>query len=275
MEYGKVVSGTFVSRPNRFVAEVQIGKKGDEGASTDPERIVRVHVKNTGRCRELLLPGARVWLSEHDNPARKTRYSLITVEKEGFGLVNLDSQAPNQVVYESLQAGHPPLPEGKRQIRREFTWGNSRLDLAVFGAGAGDAAGGRGKTRGDCEAAAGGRTGGDGKWKECAGSRPLLIEVKGVTLERDGRALFPDAPTERGVKHIRELIRARKEGYDAWIFFVLQLKGVSAFLPNDETHPAFGAALRDARDAGVRIVAFDCVVTPNTITLDAPVGLQI
>ena len=115
----------------------------------------------------------------------------------------------------------------------------------------------------------------DGKWKECAGSRPLLIEVKGVTLERDGRALFPDAPTERGVKHIRELIRARKEGYDAWIFFVLQLKGVSAFLPNDETHPAFGAALRDARDAGVRIVAFDCVVTPNTITLDAPVGLQI
>ena len=218
MRYGKMVPGTFLSRPNRFIARVE---------TAEGEQVV--HVKNKGRCRELLTPGCRVWLEESANPARKTRYDLITVDKQGL-LVNMDSQAPNRVFREWAEQGRF-LP-GVTAVRGEYTWGDSRLDFCL------------------------------------ETERGLhLVEVKGVTLETDGHARFPDAPTERGVKHIRELQRAVAAGLDATLFFVIQMEGMQSLSPNDKTHPAFGEALRQAAAAGVRVEARGCRVTPDTLEI--------
>ena len=237
MTYQTVLPGVFLERPNRFVARVEI----------DGQRET-VHVKNTGRCRELLIPGCRVYLSAADcdrqngAPARKTAYDLIAVEKERPDgsplLINLDSQIPNDAAEEWLRSG-ALFPQDAR-IRREVRYGDSRFDFAVE-----------------------------------YGTRKAFVEVKGVTLEQDGLALFPDAPTERGVKHLTELSACLREGYEAYVLFVIAMKGVRAFSPNDATHPAFGEALRKARQAGVTVLAQDCVVTPSSITLDKPVPVVL
>lgn len=222
MRYGTVIPGRFVDRPNRFVAHVETA----EGLQT-------VHVKNTGRCRELLLPGAAVYLERGTSPARKTAFDLIAVEK-GERLINMDAQAPNKVFGEWVRGGGF-LP-GVMAVRPEFTDGESRLDFCL-------------------ETPEG----------------PCLVEVKGVTLEEGGAARFPDAPTERGVKHIRELQRAAEAGLGAVLFFVVQMEGIRSVAPNDETHPAFGAALREAAERGVRVCAWDCAVTPESIAIRRPV----
>ena len=218
MRYGTVIPGRFVDRPNRFVAHVETA----EGLQT-------VHVKNTGRCRELLIPGAVVYQERGENPGRKTAFDLIAVEK-GERLINMDAQAPNKIFGEWVRAGGF-LP-GITAVRPEFTYGESRLDFCL-------------ETR----------------------SGPHLVEVKGVTLEEGGAARFPDAPTERGVKHIRELQKAAEAGLGAALFFVVQMEGMKSVAPNEETHPAFGAALREAAAAGVRVCAWDCAVTPESLTL--------
>lgn len=217
MQYGPVIPGRFVDRPNRFIAHVETA----EGLQT-------VHVKNTGRCRELLVPGVTVYLEKSGNPARKTAYDLIAVEK-GSLLVNLDSQAPNRVFEEWAATGRF-LP-GVTTIRREYTYGDSRLDFCL---------------------------------ETPAGLH--LVEVKGVTLENEGLAKFPDAPTERGIKHIRELQRAVKQGVGASLCFIVQMEGMRCVSPNDETHPAFGQALREAAAAGVRVRACECRVMPDSLT---------
>lgn len=226
MRYGEVKRGRFLARPNRFVAHVEL-----EG-----ERVV-CHVKNTGRCRELLTSGAAVYLERAENPARKTPYDLIAVEK-GDLLINMDAQSPNKVFGEWAAAGRF-LP-GLTALRPEFTWEDSRFDFRL---------------------------------EDHLG--PCFVEVKGVTLEQDGLALFPDAPTERGVKHLRGLRRAVERGYRAAVFFVVQMKGPRLFRPNDGTHPAFGQALREAAAAGVGVYAWDCAVTPESLTLDAPVEVAL
>ena len=231
MRYGEVVRGRFLRRPNRFVAYTEI-----EG------REVVVHVKNTGRCRELLVPGCTVYLARGGNPARKTAYDLVAVEKERVGraplLINMDAQAPNAVATEWLPRSGLFSPSAT--FRREVTFGASRFDLYVED-----------------------------------GERRAFIEVKGVTLEEGGVARFPDAPTERGVKHLRELISAVEAGYEAFLLFVVQMKEVVSVSPNDETHPAFGEALRAAAAAGVRVLAVDCIVTPESLTADAPVPVVL
>ena len=222
MQYQNVKKGIFLTRPNRFIAHVEV-----DGATQV------VHVKNTGRCRELFVPGVSVYLEQSANPARKTKYDLIAVEK-GELLINMDAQAPNQVFREwAEQGGFLP---GLTQLRPETTWGSSRFDFY---------------------------------WE--AGDRRGFVEVKGVTLEENGHARFPDAPTERGVKHLEELIRCRSEGYEAAVCFVLQMEGMKDFAPNDSTHPAFGQALRKAAQAGVQILAHTCRVTPETLTIAEPV----
>lgn len=227
MIYNRMVLGTFLERPNRFIAYVEV-----EG------RKETVHVKNTGRCAELLQTGARVYLQESDNPDRKTKWDLIAVEK-GSRMVNMDSQIPNKVVKEWLEAGH--LFENITRIQPEFTYGNSRFDLYV----------------------------------EADGKR-IFIEVKGVTLEQDGVVRFPDAPSDRAVKHVEELKAAVKEGYEAYVFFVIQMKDVRYFTPNMDTHPAFGEALRDAARAGVHVLAYDCEVSSDRIAIadKVPVVLE-
>ncbi len=226
MEYHSVVRGRFLSRPNRFIAHVAL-----EG------RTEICHVKNTGRCRELLVPGAPVYLEASDNPKRKTRFDLIAVEK-GTRLINMDAQAPNLLFGEWAAAGGfcPDILD----IRPEVPYGASRIDFLLE------------TERG-----------------------PFFVEVKGVTLEEDGMARFPDAPTERGVKHLRELARAVSEGCRAAVCFVIQMKGVDGFAPNDRTHPAFGAALREAAAAGVEVRAYDCQVRPDRLWIDAPVPVTL
>ena len=226
MQYRSVKKGIFRARPNRFIAHVEV-----DGAAEV------VHVKNTGRCREFLVPGAAVYLEESANPARKTRYDLIAVEK-GDLLVNMDAQAPNKVFQEWAEGGGF-LP-GLTSLRPETTWGSSRFDFY---------------------------------WE--AGERRGFVEVKGVTLEEDGHARFPDAPTERGVKHLEELIRCQDEGYEAAVCFVIQMAGMKDFAPNDVTHPAFGAALRKAAGAGVRVLARECRVTPDRLTMAGPVPVRL
>lgn len=231
MRYLNTARGVFISRLNRFVAEVRTG-----GA------IHKAHVKNTGRCAELFLLGAPVYLQGHpDFPQRKTAYLLIVVEK-GELLINLDSQAPNKVVEEALVNGLilPGLDQPCYTIQREVKRGGSRLDFYVE-----------------------------------AGDRQGYIEVKGVTLEQEGIALFPDAPTERGIKHLKELATCAGEGYFAYVIFVIQMKGPTLFCPNDKTHPAFAAALQVAARAGVRIAAYDCLVTPDSMTLRNPIKARI
>lgn len=217
MQYGPVIPGRFVDRPNRFIAHVETEK----GLQT-------VHVKNTGRCRELLVPGVTVYLEKSGNPARKTAYDLIAVEK-GPLLVNLDSQAPNRVFEEWAAAGGF-LPD-VTAVKREYTYGDSRLDFCL---------------------------------ETPAGLH--LVEVKGVTLENEGLAKFPDAPTERGIKHIRELQKAVEQGLGASLCFIVQMAGMQSVSPNDETHPAFGRALREAAAAGVQVRACECRVTPDSLT---------
>ena len=227
MRYGKIQAARFLRRPNRFVAEVEL-----EG------RTEAVHVKNTGRCRELLVPGARVYLTPGENPARKTAWDLIAVEK-GPLLINMDAQAPNRVFGEWAAAGH--FVPGLTLLRPETTWGRSRFDF----------------------------------YWEAGPERRGCVEVKGVTLEQDGVAAFPDAPTERGVRHLEELSAARREGYECAVCFVIQMKGPTRFRPNEATHPAFGAALRAAAEAGVDVLAYDCRVTPDQLWLDAPVPIDL
>lgn len=218
MEYEKIVKGEFISRPNRFIAEVLV-----DGVKET------VHVKNTGRCRELLTDRAEVYLSVSSNPARKTKYDLVAVKK-GDKLINMDSQIPNDVAEEWLRKGK--LFSDDAVIRREVTYGKSRFDFYIEDSG-----------------------------------RKIFLEVKGVTLENDGIAMFPDAPTERGVKHISELISLKNEGYEAYIMFVIQIEDVTGFMPNDVTHKAFGDKLREAEKAGVKVLVMNCKVTENSIEL--------
>lgn len=231
MRYDFVEEATFINRPNRFIARVLY--RGREET---------VHVKNTGRCRELLVPGCRVYLSYSDNPDRKTRFDLVAVEKERRGktslLINMDSQAPNAAAEEFLLSGG--LIPGQDFVKREVRYGASRFDFYLE-----------------------------------KGERRAFVEVKGVTLEENGVALFPDAPTHRGVKHLEELCRAFSEGYEAYILFLIQMKGVRRFVPNDRTHPAFGDALRRAAALGVTVLARDCLVTPGSVTVDRPVPVQL
>ena len=247
MTYEHIVAGTFISRPNRFIAHVETGN-----------RTVVCHVKNTGRCRELLIPGVTVILEFHPDAVlsgRKTEYDLIGVYKNGL-LINMDSQAPNKAAWEWLvslgggqytEKNHYPLGSYVPfDIRREVTHGDSRFDLAF-----------------------------SLRDRDTKAVSPAFMEVKGVTLEENGVAMFPDAPTERGIKHLKGLIRAHEEGYEAYVLFVIQMKGILGFTPNDITHPAFGETLRQAREAGVHVLAYDCLVNPDTMTVDSPVKVML
>lgn len=222
MKYDNIAPAVFISRPNRFVAQVELAGKP-----------VICHVKNTGRCRELLLPGVQVWLTHSENPQRKTAWDLVTVEKAGQ-LINLDSSAPNSVFGEFARRG-TFLPE-TQWVRSEVRYGDSRFDFAVM-----------------------------------AGEQLHYIEVKGVTLEDEGAVFFPDAPTLRGEKHVRELIRAKQAGFGAHLVFVIQMERARYFAPNARTHPDFARALADAQAAGVDIRAYCCRVTPDSLELGAPV----
>lgn len=231
MQYASVIRGQFCSRPNRFLAVVRIGGQ---------EEIV--HVKNTGRCRELLIPECTVYLSRSDNPNRKTKYDLIAVEKQREGkpplLINLDSQIPNAAAAEWLETGS--LFSANAVFRREVTHGSSRFDFSIMDS-----------------------------------NIQSFLEVKGVTLEQDGIALFPDAPTLRGVKHLQELTACQQAEIPAYLLLVIQMKEIRAFRPNNAMHPQFGEALRRAAAAGVTLLARDCIVTPDSITIDAPVPIQL
>lgn len=226
MKYKKTRTAHFLDRPNRFIAHVELNGQTET-----------VHVKNTGRCKELLVPGVQVILEESDNPSRKTKYDLICVCKEGRW-INMDSQIPNQAAKEWIEKGNL-FPE-KVKVFSEKTYGNSRFDLYVESA-----------------------------------DRKAFIEVKGVTLEEDNTARFPDAPTERGVKHVEELIQCMKDGYEAYLLFVIQMKGITKFTPNWKTHARFGEALQKARAAGVKLLAYDCFVTENDIEIQDPVPIDL
>ena len=223
MRYENIVKGIFRARPNRFIAHVDIGGK---------EEIC--HVKNTGRCRELLVPGARVWCQEFDSPTRKTKYDLIAVQK-GDHLINMDSQAPNAAAKEWLSGGGLGKIE---HLRSEVFHGDSRFDFSFVKDG-----------------------------KTC------FLEVKGVTLENNGVCAFPDAPTTRGVKHLQGLTQAVQDGFGAYVLFVIQMENVKYLHPNDATDPAFGKALREAAAAGVQILAMACHVTPETMTITEAVSI--
>ncbi len=229
MKYEYIVEGRFIERPNRFIAYVDIGGKRE-----------KVHVKNTGRCRELLQDDAQVFLSYSDNESRSTAYDLVAVKK-GDRMVNMDSQAPNVAVKEWLRVGekHPVLGE-ITLVKPETTYQNSRFDFYV----------------------------------EC-GDRKVFIEVKGVTLENDGEVRFPDAPSERAVKHVEELVKAQEDGYEVYVLFVIQMKNVKYFMPNDKTDPKFAKALWEARKKGVKVLAYDCVVTEDCMKIDEPVPVYL
>lgn len=225
MIYDHMVPGIFLARPNRFVAHVEIGG-----------RLEVCHVKNTGRCRELLAPGARVWCQRAQNPGRKTKFDLITVEKGGR-LINMDSQAPNIAAGEWLRDGGLGTVT---ELRPERRFQESRFDFSFVREG-----------------------------------RPCFLEVKGVTLETDGVCAFPDAPTLRGAKHLRELINALQQGYGAYVLFVIQMADVRSLRPNDRTDPDFALALRQAHAAGVTVLAYDCAVTEDSMTLRRPVTVEL
>ena len=223
IKYREIKRGVFLERPNRFIAKVLV-----DGIEET------VHVKNTGRCKELLVKGASVYLSVSDNANRKTKYDLISVDKvtdENIIKINMDSHIPNDVAEEWLKKGG--LFSENAIIKREVFYNKSRFDFYIE----------------DCD-------------------RKIFLEVKGVTLEENGVASFPDAPTERGIKHINELIDAFEEGYECYILFVIQMKNIKYFTPNDKTHPEFGDALRKAVNNGVKILAYDCVVTDDSIDID-------
>ena len=222
--YNEVLTGTFLRRPNRFIAHVQT----EDGLEI-------CHVKNTGRCAELLVPGADVTLSVGTNPNRKTRCDLVAVQK-GPLYINMDSQAPNRAAAEAM----PRLFPGLTLLRPEAIFGASRLDFYLE-----------------------------------QGEKRTFVEVKGVTLEENGLALFPDAPTERGIKHLKELENCLRAGFGAAVLFVIQMRGVSCFSPNRKTHPAFADALLHAREAGVQVMAYDCCVTKDSMTVRDPVPIRL
>ena len=217
MKYANITKATFIARPNRFIAQVEV-----DG------RIETVHVKNTGRCKELLIPGCTVFLTASDNPERKTKYDLVAVIKDNGLLINIDSQAPNKVAAEFLQSQNYDV------IIPEYTYGDSRIDFYM-------------------------------EKKTGRKVERYLMEVKGCTLERSGIGYFPDAPTERGVKHIHELIKAKKAGYHAILAFVIQMDGVTEVRPNIETHPEFGTAFEKAKKAGVEVLFIPCHVEIENI----------
>lgn len=215
MKYREIVEGIFIDRPNRFIAHVDI-----EGV------VNTVHVKNTGRCKELLIPKTPVRLEVSDNPNRKTLYDLVAVYKKNFGWINMDSQAPNKVVKEWLET------KGYDYIKPEYKYGDSRIDFYMR-----------------------------------KGNQEYLMEVKGCTLEIDGMGYFPDAPTTRGIKHLRELIKAKRAGYECAIAFVIQMEGINEVRPNIDTHPEFGVALQEAKEAGVKILYLTCKVGRDTLEI--------
>ena len=215
MKYREIVESAFIDRPNRFIAHVDVN-----------DTVETVHVKNTGRCRELLLPGAAVRLEVSDNPKRKTKYDLVMVHKQGLGWVNMDSQAPNKVVAEWLATGDYDL------VKSEYTYGKSRIDF----------------------------------YMEKNGEK-YLLEVKGCTLEVDGIGYFPDAPTERGVKHLHELEQAQQAGYRCAVAFVVQMEGVTEVRPNISTQPEFGTALAEAKAAGVRVLFLLCRIGRGSLEI--------
>ena len=225
MHYQNIVEGVFLSRPNRFVAHIEINGK---------EEIC--HVKNTGRCRELLVPGCRVWCERSSNPSRKTAYDLIAVQK-GTKLINMDSQAPNAAAKQWLLSGGLGYIEN---LRAETIYEDSRFDFSFHK---------------------------DGK--------PCFLEVKGVTLEDSGICAFPDAPTVRGVKHLQGLIRAVQAGYGGYVLFVIQLEQAHSVIPNDAADPAFGEALRSAAKAGVQVLAMNCKVTPDSMRIHTCISVKL
>ena len=227
MKYENITRGIFIERPNRFIARVEIDGKTET-----------VHVKNTGRCKELLVPGCEVWLTAPGTPGRKTKYDMVAVRKSTGILFNIDSQAPNKAAKEWL------AEQGFSIVVPEYTFGDSRIDFYME----------RELPEGE--------------------ARKYLMEVKGCTLEFDGIGYFPDAPTERGVKHIRELIKAKAEGYEAILAFVIQMDGVTEVRPNVETHPEFGEAMEEAQKAGVKILFLPCHVEPDEMVI-APTSVNI
>lgn len=223
MKYNNTIKAEFIERPNRFIAYCKVG-----------DSVEKVHVKNTGRCRELLTQNCTVYLEESDNPNRKTKYSLIAVQK-GKRLINMDSQVPNKVVYEALVNKSiilPNLDEEIKLIKPEKTYGNSRFDIYL-----------------ETE------------------NKKVFIEIKGATLEEDNVVMFPDAKTERGVKHINELIKASEEGYKCYVIFVVQMDNVLYFTPNKKMHLELADALKEASLNGVDVLAYDCVVNPDSLTI--------
>ena len=215
VKYREIVEGIFIDRPNRFIAHVDI-----EGV------VNTVHVKNTGRCKELLIPKTPVRLEVSDNPNRKTLYDLVAVYKKNFGWINMDSQAPNKVVKEWLET------KDYDYIKPEYKYGDSRIDFYMR-----------------------------------KGNQEYLMEVKGCTLEIDGIGYFPDAPTTRGVKHLRELIKAKRAGYECAVAFVIQMEGINEVRPNIDTHPEFGVALQEAKEAGVKILYLTCKVGRDNLEI--------
>lgn len=226
MKYHHITPAIFHSRPNRFLARVSV--------NGIPET---VHVKNTGRCKELLIPGAQVYLNQSDNPDRKTRYDLIAVRKANGILFNIDSQAPNKAVREWLEQ------QDFHRIIPEYTYGNSRIDFCME------------------------------RINEARQTETYLLEVKGCTLEINGIGYFPDAPTERGIKHLQELTKAAQEGIHAAIAFVIQMDGVTEVRPNTDTHPEFGIALEKAVRSGVQVIHLPCHTEPDSLTIKSPAGL--
>ena len=225
MKYKNTTVATFLSRPNRFIGIVDI--EGKEHT---------VHIKNTGRCKELLKPNNLVILEKSQNTLRKTQYDLVSVYKSNDILINMDSQLPNQLVYDFLPRSG--LFTDGANVRREVTYGSSRFDIYVED-----------------------------------GERKAFIEVKGVTLEQDGKCYFPDAPTERGIKHLNELINSISDGYEAYVIFVIQFKNAKSLSPNDKTHPAFGNALREAYKRGVKLLAYDCIVEEDFVEINNKINI--
>ena len=298
MKYSKVVPGIFIKRPNRFIAHVMIN--GNEEVC---------HVKNTGRCKELLIPGCTVYCSVSDNPQRKTKFDLIAVEKIKNGrafvtaetasaangnaclapkdksnakatntlLVNMDSQAPNAAVKEWLASGASPFGDIDF-LKPECKYGNSRFDFYLEIKEQNTLA----KQNGIADNSSSQRISNDHKTLDAdtnqilkSKTRKIFVEVKGVTLEQDSVVLFPDAPTERGVKHVHELIQCHGEGYETYILFVVQMDHASYFTPNRKTHPQFADALCEAKQAGVQLLAYTCKITPDEMVMDKPVPIKL
>lgn len=228
MKYSNIVEGTFVNRPNRFIANVIIDEK--------PEK---VHVRNTGRCKEILKEGTKVYLQKSNNPNRKTKYSLISAYK-GNSLINIDSQVPNEVIYTSILSNKVAEIKDVDLLKREVTYGNSRFDL----------------------------------YYEKSNSKGF-IEIKGVTLETEGISMFPDAPTERGTKHVLEMIQSLEEGYESYIFFLIQMADVHSFKPNKIMDDKFSTALLKAKNAGVHILAYNSIVTKDQIYLNEKIKVLV